>query len=124
MPLITGVTTDIDRGLYRTLWTFTTTGEGVALDAAHLSDKSVQVVETLTCGNSILIRGSNDATSTPTGGNWFNLTSPLGTGLTFSGLSGNELKQILENPLFISPQITTITCGTITVAIVAQSARR
>ena len=124
MPTITGVTTDIDRGLYRTQWTFTTTGDGLALDAAHLSDKSVQIIETLTCGNSISIRGSNEATSVSASGNWDTLTSPLGTGLTFSGLAGSRTDQILENPLFISPQVQTITCGTITIAIVAQSARR
>lgn len=123
MPTITGVTVDIDRGLYRTSWTFTTTGDGRALDAAHLSDKSVQIIETLTCGNSITIRGSNEATAV-TSGNWDTLTSPLGTGLTFSGLSGSRTDQILENPLFISPIVQTITCGTITIAIVAQSARR
>ncbi len=123
MPTITGVTVDIDRGLYRTSWTFTTTGDGRALDAAHLSDKSVQIIETLTCGNSITIRGSNEATAV-TSGNWDTLTSPLGTGLTFSGHTGSRTDQILENPLFISPQVQTITCGTITIAIVAQSARR
>ena len=125
MPTITGVTTDIDRGLYRTSWTFTTTGDGLALDAAHLSDKSVQVVETLTCGNTIVIRGSNDAIAVSASGNWGTLTAPGGTGLTITGVTGaSAVFQILENPQFISPLVTTISCGTITVNIVAQSARR
>lgn len=73
------------------------TGAPVGSDMAAYSDRSVQINGTFGAGGSVTIEGSNDGT------NWFPLSAPGGTALTFTTAT---LKQVLEGTLMIRPNCT------------------
>lgn len=63
----------------------------------RLSDRSVQVRGTFGAGGSCTIQGSNDGVI------WATLRDPAGLALTFTTA---DLKQILENSLYVRPNVT------------------
>lgn len=72
-------------------------GEAVdALDAAF-ADRSVQVVSASYGGGVVTWQGSNDNV------NWFTLTAPNGTSLSFAS---DGLKQVLEGAVYQRPFVT------------------
>lgn len=99
MAITTGTGAWIVKKVHKQTWTDVPNGnQGSSLSAASLSDKSVQVSGTFGVGGSCTIKGSNDAGTT-----WFPLTDPGGAALTFTAAG---LKQILENPEMIRPEVT------------------
>lgn len=85
-------------------WSITTAGDtGVRspVEFANYPDKTVHVTGTF---GSVTLRGSNLANpSDATAGDWFTLSDPQGSPLTFTAADGAV---IAENPRWISP-ITT-----------------
>lgn len=93
----------IARGVHRHAWTGVTNGDhGFALSAPHLPDKTIYVGGTVGTGGGVGIYGSN-ATG-PTNGPFEILHDPQGNNLTFT-VSG-VVEQLLENPRFIRPFVT------------------
>ena len=99
--------TSFDTGLARVfsyVWTLNNTDTGVAVKTANLSDKCVQFDGTFGAGGSVTLRGSNVANADDTvAAHWFPLTDPQANAITKTSASG---EQLLENPLWISPQVT------------------
>ena len=79
------------------------------------ADASVQVSGTIS-GSTVTIDGSNDGT------NWATLFSAQAAALSFTSLTPTPLKQIVERPLYIRPNITGGTGSAIEVTIVARRA--
>ena len=74
---------------------------GGKVKSVDYTDKTVQVYGTLSTGGSITLRGSNKENPDETvAADWFNLNDPTQTALTFTALGG---KQVLENPMWLSP---------------------
>lgn len=113
MATITPVVTNPVRGISKVVWSNLTDADtALAERLPHMAEKAVQVdvtAGTPTC----IIEGSND-NSTFTG-----LNDPSSAALSFAA---DGLNQILENPEFIRPRVSTGT-GTVTVTIVAHANR-
>jgi hypothetical protein len=60
-------------------------------------DKTVQLVGTLSVGGTMTLQGSNDNT------NWFTLSDSAGSDIALTALDGVT---VMENPLYIRPNIT------------------
>ena len=87
------------RGVNITTWAAVPNGnQGLPQNCASYNDKCVQVSGTLGVGGSVNIEGSNDAT------NWVILHDPAGAALTLTAVPA--LKEILENPVYIRPNVT------------------
>lgn len=111
----------IQKGVARISWVFasgTTLGQGNALSAPHLPDKTVQVFGPTGGTTSVTIQGSNDLTPT---GNYVTLVDPQGTNLSFTNTA---IEAILESPRFIRPDLTVATGPAVTVTIVSRSGLR
>ena len=81
---------------------------GAAIQRPDLGDRSAQVVATWG-GGTVVVEGSNDGT------NWFTLTSPAGTSLSFTA---NGLLQVTEAVAYIRPHVTSaVTTATITMTL-------
>lgn len=99
MAITSGTGEWITKRVHKQTWSAIPNGnQGSSLSAAHLSDKCVQVTGTFGVGGSVTIKGSNDGGTT-----WANLTDPGGTVITFTATG---MKQILENPQLIRPDVT------------------
>jgi hypothetical protein len=88
------------KGVHVTTWAvvpFASPSTGTPQSAAQFNDKCVQVSGTFGAAGSATIEGSNDNT------NWFPLHDPAGAALTITAAG---LKEILENPLYIRPNVT------------------
>ena len=88
------------KGVHVTTWTavpFASPSTGTPQSAAQFNDKCVQVNGTFGASGSVSIQGSNDNV------NWFALHDPAGAALTILAAG---LKEILENPLYIRPNVT------------------
>jgi hypothetical protein len=115
MATVTGVGSWPAPGTHKKSWEgFTANGDvGTPLDATRLQDKTVTVTGTFGTGGALTIKGSND------GVNYTVLTDPQGNALTFTAAG---VEAIMENPLFIRPEMTAGT-GTIDIdCIIASSA--
>src|SRR5258708_10216842 len=89
---------DFAKGAQLFTWTSVPNGnQGASVHAIDYTDRTVQVTGTFGVGGSVQLEGSLDNT------NWFILRDPLGANLTFTAAG---LKQILENPRFIRPNVT------------------
>jgi hypothetical protein len=71
------------------------TGEPLAM--SQLPDKTVQLTGTLSTGGEMTLQGSNDNT------NWFTLSDAGGTDIVLTALDGVT---VMENPLYVRPNIT------------------
>lgn len=86
------------RDIVLVTWTGLLNGDtGSAVGLANFADKTMQVTGTFGSGGSVTMQGSNDGT------NWFTLVDPQGNALTKTSAAG-EL--ILENPVYIRPNVT------------------
>ena len=72
-------------------------GDTLGPDLALWSDRSIQVNGTFGASGTVVWEGSND------GVNFFTLTAPAGTSLTFTAAG---LKQVLEGVLYARPRVT------------------
>ena len=70
---------------------------GAPLQMSSHPDKTVQLIGTLGTGGTLTLQGSNDGT------NWFTLSDAAGTDIVLTSLDGVT---IMENPLYIRPNIT------------------
>jgi hypothetical protein len=85
-------------------WTLANGDVGAAVRMPQYADKSVDIYGTFGAGGSVTMRGSNKPTADATvSGDWFPLTDPQANAITKTSKAG---EQILENPLWISPQCT------------------
>lgn len=73
-------------------------GQALAIFGSF-SDRTVQVSGTFGSSGTVVIEGSNEASS----GNYVTLTDPLGNALSFTT---GGMKQITELPQFIRPRVT------------------
>lgn len=73
------------------------TGDVIGPDRDMWSDRSVQVAGTFGASGTLVWEGSNDGT------NFFPLSSPAGTSLTFTAAG---LKQVLEGVLYARPRVS------------------
>ena len=107
------------RGVAQMVWTATgITGEGVAMNAPGLPDKTVHIVGPTGGTSTVIIEGTNDATPT---GTWTTLTDPQGNAIS---KTSDAIESILENPKYIRPRFSVVTSGkTIVVTIVARGDR-
>lgn len=81
-----------------TTWNSLANGDtGSPESPGRLSDRSVQVRGTFGAGGSCTIQGSNDNVI------WATLRDPGGVALTFTSA---DLKEILENTLYVRPNVT------------------
>lgn len=88
----------IMRGVHQTVWSAVPNGNtGDPQTCPTMNDKSVQVVGTFGVGGSINIEGSND------GVNYTVLHDPSNAAIT---LTAAGIREILENPLYIRPNVT------------------
>lgn len=76
----------------------TADGAGAGIELPEWADNCVQIIGTIG-GATITIEGSND------GSNWATLNNAQGAALSFTSLTG-ALKQIVERPRYIRPNIT------------------
>lgn len=89
----------------------------LALAGSLYSDKSVQVYQFAqaagTEGANVIIQGCNrmDVTESDVSIIWATLTDAQGNPLQFDGLTGRpfRIEQILENPWYIRPLVTSVT---------------
>lgn len=89
----------VSKRVLRTVWSGLLNGDdGNPESPGRLSDRSVQVSGTFGAGGSVSIQGSNDGIS------WSILRDPAGAPLTFT--TGPDLKEILENTLYVRPVVT------------------
>jgi hypothetical protein len=95
-----------------TTWTpFAASGDtGQPLQRIDLSDRSVQVTGNF-AGATIVFEGSNDGT------NYFTLSSPSGTALSFTAAS---LMQVSTPVAFVRPHVTTGSGASLTVTMTAR----
>jgi len=95
----------------------TTNTTGVSISLPWLSDKAIHCKGTFGVSGTLALFGSNDNLT------FQQLRDPLGNNLQFTA---ETLKQILENPLYIQPQLVSGGDGTtsITFILVARSATR
>ena len=128
MPTTTGTSTWLARGVLQTTWDFQfgTATLGTSLDAPMLPDKAVTVRGlNFGCGATWQIEGS-DIGGTGAGA-FFILSHPHTASGSLTGSTGDCL-QILENPRFIRPRFTSLTCGAsgeqIRIVITSQSTKR
>lgn len=81
-----------------TTWTPLANGDsGTPETPGRLSDRSVQIKGTFGAGGTVSIQGSNDGIT------WSILRDPAGVALTFTAA---DLKEILENTVFVRPLVT------------------
>lgn len=90
---------DMDGSSKLIAWTggATADGAGSAVELPEWSDNCVHIIGTIG-GATVTIEGSNDGT------NWLTLNHPGGA-LSFTALTA-ALKQVLERPRYIRPNIT------------------
>lgn len=85
-------------GVVAVTWTPLANGDsGKAAGLSANPDKSVQVTGTFGTGGSVNLEGSNDGT------NWEILNDALGNAIT---LTAAGLVSVLENPLYVRPNVT------------------
>ena len=95
-----------------TTWSAIPNGnQGLAQSAAQYNDKCIQVGGTFGAAGSVQLEGSNDGTT------WFILHDPSSAALTFTAAG---LKEVLENPLYIRPNVTAGDGTTALTVILAQ----
>ncbi|PWT71729.1 MAG: hypothetical protein C5B59_17270 [Bacteroidetes bacterium] len=98
MPVTTKAGSAVMKGVHKTVWTNMPNGNtGDPQSAPTFNDKSVHVTGTFGAGGSITIEGSND------GVNWLALHDPTNAAIT---LTAAGMREILENPLWIRPNVT------------------
>lgn len=101
----------IIQGVHKMEWSATISGVGNPLQAAHLPDKTVQLLGPTGGSSQIIIEGTNgDAPSTAI---WTILTTPTDGDLDFTNVTGGIIKAIRENPRMIRPRFPAVTAGTI-----------
>ena len=113
------------KGVIRAEWTgITATGPGRCLDAFAYPDKTVVLSGTIGSGTTVVIQGSNTATSVLTTGaaGFYTLTDQSDNALS---LSTGKAETIAQNPQYIRPLVTAKNANTnVKVTIMAQSVRR
>jgi hypothetical protein len=87
---------------------------GQALQRTDLSDRSVQVTGTF-AGATIVFEGSNDGT------NYFTLSSPAGTALSFTAAG---LVQVNQPTAWVRPHVTSGSGASLTVTLAARRTLR
>lgn len=107
----------------------------LGLAGSLFSDKSVQVFQyaqtASTEGASVIIQGANNMTVTESDGSivWATLTDAQGNPLQFDGTGRPyRIEEVLENPWYIRPVITSVTDGafatqTVTIDLLITSVR-
>ena len=87
-------------GVAKTTWAAIPNGnQGSPMSAPDYADKSVQVSGTFGAAGSVSIEGSND------GSTWHVLNDSRGEGNAIT-LTAADTRTIMENPLFIRPNVT------------------
>jgi hypothetical protein len=100
-------------------WTGLTTDDtGQPWYRADYSDKCVQVFGDFGTNATVTLQGSNDprVISDPANAVWFSLTDPQANAIAKAAAAG---EQILENPVYIRPVVTSGTSPNLTVIISA-----
>lgn len=103
------------KGVHKTTWTgLLNADQGAAQSNHNFNDKTVQISGTLGVGGTVSIEGSND------GSTWHILNDSRGEGnaLTFTTL---DTRTILENPLFIRPNVTAGDGSTALTVVITES---
>jgi len=107
---------DQDGSVLIAQWTGGASGDaGPAWEFPEWADISVQISGTIS-GSTVTIEGSNDGT------NWATLNNAQGVALSFTSLTPTPLKQIVERPRYIRPNITGGTGSGIAVTLCARRA--
>lgn len=110
-----------DGSVQKVVWSGGATGDaGIGIKAIEAADNCVQITGTIG-GATITIEGSNDSTN-GVDGNWGTLNSAQGTALSFTSLTPTPIKQIVERPAYIRPNITGGAASAITVTMIMRRA--
>lgn len=100
------------RGINVTTWAAVPNGnQGAAQSAPGYNDKCVHVIGTFGAAGSVAMEGSNDNV------NWAPLHDTAGNAIAITAFG---LKQILENPIYIRPNVTAGDGTTALTVIMAQ----
>lgn len=101
MAVRNATVTNVAKGVIKVQWTGLLNGDqGRAEDLTRFPDRTVQLTGTLGAGGSINVEGSNDGGSTY---HIMNDTRGEGNVLTLTAL---DMRQILENPALMRPNVT------------------
>lgn len=109
----------LGRSAYLTVWTGLSENDrnGDPETLVQAADRSVQVTGTFG-GATVVIEGSN--VPNPTTNDWFTLTDPLGSNVSFTGAGG---MQIIENTVAVRPRVSGGTGTNVNVYLISRSSR-